>query len=1083
MADRPSLDECLEGVPPGKLGRPCKDVHLCEISLYITNWRAIAPFLGLSKVVEEQIERDEGKTDTQKIAMLRRWREKFGRKATYRRLATVFWKLERADLIDAICDVLVDSSSSSDEESSASEEPVYRDILQRYTHHLRRKYVNEIPNTTQWPPSPTHKVFNLAMIHQMPIQQVPVSDDHIRQTQMGKVDDIMLGKTGIALEGIFNPQHKRYIEERTIVLLEGSPGAGKSTLAWHICKSWGSGSLFGEFTLVMFVQLRDPAIGSATSIADILPGMANGQQREVLSKLEARNGKGVLFVLDGWDEYAKGLSKDNICGKLICCPGDLSMQESTLLITSRPVASGELQKYCSTRIEIIGFTPTEVSKYFREALREAHQEGQHVALLECLEVRPVIQASCYLPLNAAIVVHLFITEGNTLPTTLHSLFTTLVLNCIVRHLKRETEGKGKRLPRLKSLDHIPMEIQLYFSSICALAFHAIKNNQATFSEDDLHSAQLSTDTPEQLLSLLQGWSTFRSSWEELSYSFFHLSIQELLAAYHIHKHCSLSEQVQIFRELFDQPRFAAVLQFYAAFTKFEVEGIHEFLREVVVTNRGPSLITTSQPTMPTANMYKTILDCQYEAQPHKTILDCLYEAQDPSLCQYVAGLMNNELDVDYTVSPLHCMVLGYFLCCIAPTDKHGKFHIHFRNYELDEHNFTYLINELKKCSCGQLALSLNGEGDGWNKTAFAFVRMLEKSCSHCISELKVSLGRGISQDALNEFLLPAKSCGIPRVSLVVTELSGRPESYVIRECNTTGLKTLRVCRWGNVALAQVSLSSVLAVHTTMETLALSQHGHSHPLSSQDARALADALAGNATLKALSLSGHKLPPGGVKTLADSLAGNSSFKELNLSRCKLSSEDLRDLADSLLTNNSLEVLILSQNNLYGEVWDIIHALKVNSALKTLDISYCQLGGRMLEHLVTASKSLETLILSGNDLSYTDCGQTGAHYLAQGLRQNMSLRRLSIEWCMLTDDTMEVIVRALEHHPSMQEINFDGNQFTASGLKTLSESLNKVRHLHKITLGFVGKGMKADQEFTSFVLKLNESRIDCIYTWMHR
>ncbi len=83
MASQPSLDEYLEGMSPGKLGRPCKDVHLCEISLSVTNWRAIAPFLGLSKVVEEQIEKDEGKTDTQKIAMLRRWREKFGRKATY----------------------------------------------------------------------------------------------------------------------------------------------------------------------------------------------------------------------------------------------------------------------------------------------------------------------------------------------------------------------------------------------------------------------------------------------------------------------------------------------------------------------------------------------------------------------------------------------------------------------------------------------------------------------------------------------------------------------------------------------------------------------------------------------------------------------------------------------------------------------------------------------------------------------------------------------------------------------------------------------------------------------------------------
>ncbi len=344
---------------------------------------------------------------------------------------------------------------------------------------------------------------------------------------------------------------------------------------------------------------------------------------------------------------------------------------------------------------------------------------------------------------------------------------------------------------------------------------------------------------------MQGWSTFRSSWEELSYSFFHLSIHELLAAYHIHKHCTPKEQVQIFRELFHQLRFAAVLQFYAAFTKFEVEGIREFLRDVV-TNSKFSLVIALRPTMRTA---------------HKTILDCLYEAQDPSLCQYVAGLMNNELNVDYTLSPLHCMVLGYFLCCIAPTDGHGKFHIHFRNCDLAKHNFTYLVNELSKCRCGQLALSLGGEseilsamlreGGVWNETAFGLLRMLEKSCSHCISELTVSLSHRISQDTLNKFLL-VKSCRIPRVSLAVAQSIGRVEISVICECNTTGLKTLRV--WGKVL--QVSLSSVLAVHTTMETLDLDlskydivQHSYpfrnSHPLSSQDAKALADAIAGNA----------------------------------------------------------------------------------------------------------------------------------------------------------------------------------------------------------------------------------------------
>ncbi len=49
--------------------------------------------------------------------MLRKWREKSGRKATYRRLAKVFYKQQRADLVDEIRKLFLDDSSSSSDES------------------------------------------------------------------------------------------------------------------------------------------------------------------------------------------------------------------------------------------------------------------------------------------------------------------------------------------------------------------------------------------------------------------------------------------------------------------------------------------------------------------------------------------------------------------------------------------------------------------------------------------------------------------------------------------------------------------------------------------------------------------------------------------------------------------------------------------------------------------------------------------------------------------------------------------------------------------------------------------------------
>ena len=54
-------------------------------------------------------------------------------------------------------------------------------------------------------------------------------------------------------------------------------------------------------------------------------------------------------------------------------------------------------------------------------------------LLERIHVNPAIAGTCYLPMYASILVHLFKCDNNTLPTTQYGIFSELVLNCIYRH--------------------------------------------------------------------------------------------------------------------------------------------------------------------------------------------------------------------------------------------------------------------------------------------------------------------------------------------------------------------------------------------------------------------------------------------------------------------------------------------------------------------------------------------------------------------------------------------------------------------------------------------------------------------------
>ena len=151
--------------------------------------------------------------------------------------------------------------------------------LDWYGGYLKKQYTEVLftlqVSASNWLPSVTQKCFSLAIIKKGKIQRGRIGDEFINKTIRGQVDDIVLDKSPILIKDIF----KNIKVERKVILIDGAPGSGKSTLTVHICQQWGRGELFNEFKVVVLVQLRDPRVQSAQSIADLLPwskGFCNG---------------------------------------------------------------------------------------------------------------------------------------------------------------------------------------------------------------------------------------------------------------------------------------------------------------------------------------------------------------------------------------------------------------------------------------------------------------------------------------------------------------------------------------------------------------------------------------------------------------------------------------------------------------------------------------------------------------------------------------------------------------------------------------------------------------------------------------
>ena len=321
------------------------------------------------------------------------------------------------------------------------------------------------------------------------------------------------------------------MSEWSLILIEGAPGSGKSTLSVHITQKCSKKEIFPEYELVVFARLRDPDVQKAKTIAEFLPGRDENMKKRAAEAIVGKDGLGVLFIFDGWDEIPLSLRSNSIFYDLIKSEGR-KLHKSAVIVTSRPIASGDLHPLVSTRIEVLGFTQEELKKYFADCLQSNTTPVE--TLLERIRENPVVAGSCYLPLNASILVHLFKCNG-TLPTTQYGIFSELILTCIYRHYTERLDYKNFSLD---SFNQLPEVAKKPFLCLCEIAYNGIMNDKITFS-----------NLPQDIitLSLLQGVQSLAVC-GKMYYNFIHLSVQEVLTAHHIATKLPPSEQLSKFND-------------------------------------------------------------------------------------------------------------------------------------------------------------------------------------------------------------------------------------------------------------------------------------------------------------------------------------------------------------------------------------------------------------------------------------------------------------------------------------------------------------------------------------------------------
>lgn len=731
--------------------------------------------------------------------------------------------------------------------------------FKNYLKSLYASYTPTQPHFETWPgpPAPVHEYISLALI-----KKGLKNDDSefVQMSTTGKVDDLSKQNCSVELENIFHSNAED--GRRKVVLVEGASGSGKSTLSVYIAQQVLQGKLFQELDIwvPILIELRHESIQKARCLLDLLPNKNSMITQQAVDYISHTYGRGVLFILDGWDEVPNCYRNKNSILHDLIFPHSFQrvhLQESCVIVTSRPIASHELYGYASHGIEILGFNSQGLQQYVSKCLGNVNKADN---LIKAVETNPSLAGIINLPLNASILLHLH--ENNLLgdihTATQYSILSKLVLSIIDRDQRKRNKSEN-----LTSLCDLPKHLSDSFFELCKFAYQKVTENKVEFS----------LPTGIRTLGLLQCVRRFATTGIEESFHFAHLSVQELLGAHYI---ASLTpeEQASIFARLHNEEnlRFTAMFCYYSAITGLKNHQVIKVLAKTLAAYESESV---------PSNENRTRL---------LSILHFLYHAQNQVLSKQVAEHLKRGLNLRHiTLTSSDCLCVGYFLSCILCQMDTGRFTVNLDCCSIGDQGCKYLVTGL--CE------NLNIHG----------------SIIIVTTQLSISLkNNSIGQEGCECLSSLLKRNYIIDLTMNQNKVAFKTRGEFIGELRTN--TTLRTFHLDDCGLNKESIAAILTLslcfNESLETLSLCFNDlHLQTIH------LSIVIQSNTALKVLHLCNCNIRDEGLEHIASSLKENTSVTEIMLHNMEydaapnvFTENGISFLTNILVTNNTLSLLVL-------------------------------------------------------------------------------------------------------------------------------------------------------------------------------
>ncbi|XP_067017621.1 uncharacterized protein [Acropora muricata] len=326
-----------------------------------------------------------------------------------------------------------------------------------------------------------------------------------------------------------------------LVLVEGSPGIGKTTFCLKLAHDWAKGESsrnFRIFKLVFLLKCRDMNGDIVEDIFEqLLPEDLKEKTKEVLVNFleDLNNQKQILIILDGLDELPKK-SEDRV-NKVL---GRKILSLCYVLATTRQ------EKGISTRekfqfelcLAIEGFNEENsleyIRKYFSNIGIEHSSKGER--LIEEVKQNPLLGDLRSNPLNLLLLCVVYEDYEGILPSSITDLYQTIV-RCLLRRYCAKEELKASEQD-----EDLDKQFEIAILTLGKLAWKCLLDDRLSFYEDELEELERSNENMlARRLGLVYKEESLKRLKPRHAYSFLHKTIQEYLAASYIAHNLRASE--------------------------------------------------------------------------------------------------------------------------------------------------------------------------------------------------------------------------------------------------------------------------------------------------------------------------------------------------------------------------------------------------------------------------------------------------------------------------------------------------------------------------------------------------------------